>query len=62
VIYTVPNAIHGSDNGTPLFRHPRLIAVAMLAVLAVAVGSALYVRPLSGNTAGQSAVATARSA
>jgi hypothetical protein len=33
----------------PLFRHPRLIAAMMIAVLAVLVGGALYVRPLSGD-------------
>jgi uncharacterized UPF0146 family protein len=36
-------------NSEPLFRHPRLIAAAMLTALAVAVGGALYVRPLSGD-------------
>jgi hypothetical protein len=35
---------------TPLFRHPRLMAAVMLVVLAVVTGSALYVRPLSGQT------------
>ena len=33
----------------PLFRHPRIIATAMIALLAVLVGGALYVRPLSGD-------------
>ena len=34
----------------PLFRHKRLILVAMLAILAIVNGAALYVRPLSGAT------------
>jgi hypothetical protein len=33
----------------PLFKHPRLIAAAMLVVLAAVSGAALYVRPLSGE-------------
>jgi hypothetical protein len=33
----------------PLFLHPRLIAAAMLLVLGVLTGAALYVRPLSGE-------------
>jgi non-ribosomal peptide synthetase component E (peptide arylation enzyme) len=33
----------------PLFRHPRLIAATMIAVLALLVGGALCVRPLSGD-------------
>jgi len=32
----------------PLFKHKRLIIAAMLIVLAVVNGAALYVRPLSG--------------
>jgi hypothetical protein len=34
----------------PLFAHPRLIAAGLIAVLALATGGALYVRPLSGET------------
>jgi len=34
---------------TPLFKHPRLMAAALLAVLAFVNGAALYVRPLSGG-------------
>ena len=33
----------------PLFKHPRLIAAALLAVLAIVNAVALYVRPLSGE-------------
>lgn len=34
----------------PLFKHKRLIIAAMLLILAVVNGAALYVRPLSGTT------------
>ena len=44
------NSENSTVNATPLFRHPRLIAVAMLVVLAAITGSALYLRPLSGDT------------
>lgn len=33
----------------PLFAHPRLIAVALLGVLALITSAALYLRPLSGD-------------
>jgi hypothetical protein len=35
----------------PLFKHKRLIAVAMLGILAALSAGALYVRPLSGDLA-----------
>jgi hypothetical protein len=34
----------------PLFKHKRWIIAAMLLILAVVNGAALYVRPLSGTT------------
>jgi hypothetical protein len=34
----------------PLFKHPRLLGAAMLVVLALVTGAALYVRPLSAET------------
>ena len=33
----------------PLFRHPRLIAAAMLVALTAVTGAALYVRPLTSD-------------
>jgi hypothetical protein len=48
----------------PLFRHPRLIATATIAVLGLVTAGALYVRPLSGdahpaNAQGKAAIISA---